>query len=92
MTFGLIISALAFLGYGLATDGWMIPCIIIVGSLGGVTGPAIQSIVTGSVAPSEHGKVQGALTSLISITNIIARPGSSFTKGLRSSTWVRKAS
>lgn len=69
---GLSISATAFFCYGLASQGWMIPCIIIFGSLGGLTGPAIQSIVAGSVTPSEQGKIQGALTSLVSLTNIIA--------------------
>ena len=69
---GLAISALAFLGYGLANQGWMVWGIITFGALGGLTGPAIQSIVAGSVDPSEQGKIQGALTSLISLTNIIA--------------------
>lgn len=69
---GLVISTIAFAGYGLATDGWMIWCIIVFGSLGGVTGPALQSIVAGSVDPSDQGKVQGALTSVMSLTNILA--------------------
>ena len=69
---GMSISAIAFLCYGLATDGWMIPLIIIFGSLGGLAGPAIQSIVAGTVNATEQGKVQGALTSLMSLTNIIA--------------------
>lgn len=69
---GLSVSTLAFLGYGLASDGWMVLCIIVFGSLGGVTGPAIQSIIAGTVDSSEQGKVQGALTSLVSVTNIIA--------------------
>ena len=70
--FGLVISAIAFLCYGLASQGWMVPCIIVFGCLGDVTGPAIQSIVAGGVEPSEQGKVQGALTSLMSLTNIVA--------------------
>jgi DHA1 family tetracycline resistance protein-like MFS transporter len=69
---GLAVSSIAFLGYGLAFEGWMVPCIIVFGSLGGVAGPAIQSIVAGSVDPSEQGKIQGALTSLMSLTNIVA--------------------
>lgn len=69
---GIAVSATAFLGYGLASEGWMIPCIIVFGSLGGVAGPAIQSIVAGTVSPTEQGKTQGALTSLMSLTAIIA--------------------
>ncbi|MEM7476084.1 MAG: TCR/Tet family MFS transporter [Planctomycetota bacterium] len=70
--FGLAVSALAFLGYGLASEGWMVPLIIIFGSLGGITGPAIQSIVAKSVGANEQGEVQGALTSLMSLTSIPA--------------------
>lgn len=69
---GTVIAAIAFLGYGLASHGWMIPCIIIFGALGGVAGPAIQSLVTSTVDETEQGKIQGALTSLTSLTNVIA--------------------
>ena len=70
--FGLGLSVLAFLGYGLATEGWMVLVIIVFGSLAGLAGPAIQSMVAGSVSPSDQGKVQGALTSLMSLTSIVA--------------------
>lgn len=72
VTFGLIVSALSFLGYGLASQSWMVYCVIVFGSFGGVTGPAIQSIVAGNVESSEQGKIQGAITSLISLTNILS--------------------
>jgi DHA1 family tetracycline resistance protein-like MFS transporter len=69
---GTVVGAFSFLGYGLATQGWMIPGIIVFGAFGGVSGPAIQSLVTSRVDESEQGKIQGALTSLTSLTNIIA--------------------
>jgi DHA1 family tetracycline resistance protein-like MFS transporter len=69
---GTIVSAFSFLGYGLASQGWMIPCIIIGGAFGGIAGPAIQSLVTSNVDETEQGKIQGALTSLTSLTNIVA--------------------
>lgn len=69
---GTTISMFAFLGYGLATHGWMIPIVIVAGAMGGITGPAIQSLVAAEVGPSDQGKVQGALTSLMSLTNIFA--------------------
>lgn len=77
---GVTISIIAFIGYGSATQGWMIPCIIMFGGFGGVSGPAMQSLVAGAIDPSEQGKVQGALTSLISLTNVIAP--TFFTAGL----------
>lgn len=72
VVFGSIIAAIAFLGYGLAGQGWMVPMIIIFGSLGGLAGPAVQSLVTRTVDETEQGMIQGALTSLTSLTNIIA--------------------
>ena len=69
---GITISAIAFFCYGLATKGWMVLVTIVFGSLGGVARPALQSLVAGSVDPSDQGKIQGALTSLVSLTNIIA--------------------
>ena len=69
---GTSISTVAFTGYGLASEGWMVLVIIVLGSLGGITGPAIQSLVASQVDSSEQGKVQGALTSLMSFTNIFA--------------------
>ena len=69
---GISIATLAFFSYGLAKQGWVVLATIVVGSLGGITGPAIQSLVAAEVDSSEQGKIQGALTSLVSLTNIIA--------------------
>ena len=69
---GLTVSALAFLAYGLASQGWMVPIIIVVGALAGVALPAIQGLVTGTVLSSEQGKIQGALTSLTSLSSILS--------------------
>ena len=69
---GIAVNALTFLLYGLAFKGWMMLAIIVPGALGGIAGPAIQGLVAGSVPPDQQGKVQGALTSLISLTSIAA--------------------
>ncbi len=69
---GMTASMLAFLAYGLASQGWMVPIIIVFGSLGGIALPAIQGLVAGTVLPSEQGKIQGAFTSLTSLTAIIS--------------------
>lgn len=72
MITGFAVWSLSFLGYGLATEGWMIPIIIVFGSLSGFCSPALQSLVAANVAPQDQGKIQGAITSLISLTNIFA--------------------
>ena len=70
--YGLVWAVVAFLGYGLATAGWMLLVVIVVGSISGVAGPAIQSLVAGSVPPEDQGKVQGGIQSLMSLTSIVA--------------------
>jgi DHA1 family tetracycline resistance protein-like MFS transporter len=66
------IATATFLCYGLATRGWMMLVIIVCGAIGGVAGPAIQGLVAGSVPSNEQGKVQGAMTSLMSLTSIVS--------------------
>ena len=69
---GLTASMLAFLAYGLASQGWMVPVIIVFGALSGIALPAIQGLVAGTVLPSEQGKIQGAFTMLTSLTAIFS--------------------
>jgi len=70
--FGLAIGTLTYFGYGMAEQGWMALVVIVLGSVGGLAGPALQGLIAGSVSPSDQGKVQGALTSLMSLTSIFA--------------------
>lgn len=67
---GAAIGVLAYVGYGAASQGWMIYVVVIIASLGGIAQPAIQSLITRHVAPTEQGAVQGAITGLQSIANI----------------------
>ena len=68
---GIAMGVGAFTVYGLATEGWMIYVGVAIGSLGGIAMPAAQSIITRSVKPTEQGQVQGALTGLQSVANIV---------------------
>lgn len=70
--YGIGIACLAFMGYAFAIQAWMIPCVIIFGSFAGIAHPAIQSLVAQNVSPSEQGRMQGALTSLRSVTSIFS--------------------
>ncbi|MBX3378619.1 MAG: TCR/Tet family MFS transporter [Phycisphaeraceae bacterium] len=67
---GLCIGVVAYIGYGAATQGWMIYVIIAFASLGGIAQPAAQAIITKTVRPYEQGEVQGALTSLQCVAQI----------------------
>lgn len=69
---GLVVSSLGMLLYGLSAEPWMMLAVIVVATLGAVSGPAIQGIVAGAVPSPEQGAVQGALTSLVALTAVFA--------------------
>jgi DHA1 family tetracycline resistance protein-like MFS transporter len=60
--------------YGLATHGWMIYAFLAIGAFGGIAMPAIQGLISRSLPPNEQGSVQGALSSLASVTGILGPP------------------
>lgn len=64
-TIGLILFAFA-------SEGWMMFIFLIPYCLGGISGPALQSVITSYVPANEQGELQGALTSIISITSIFS--------------------
>lgn len=68
---GLAVGVLTMAGYGVASEGWMIYPILVFGSLGGITGPAVQALISKNVEANEQGAVQGALSSLGSVAGII---------------------
>ena len=68
---GLALYALGFLLFGLATEGWMMFAFLIPYCLGGIAGPSLQGIMSSQVPPNQQGELQGALTSLISLTTIV---------------------
>jgi MFS transporter, DHA1 family, tetracycline resistance protein len=73
-TWGLAMSAVALVAYGCATHGWMAYVIIAAASLSGISGPAVQGLISRSVGADEQGAVQGALTSLGSVAGVIGPP------------------
>lgn len=71
LIFGLCVSALGYLLYGLATQGWMLYAIIAATSIGGVAGAALMALITKLVPANEQGALQGALGSVQSVAAII---------------------
>ncbi len=68
---GLACSALGFVLFAFASQGWMMFAFMIPYSMGGLAGPAVQSLISTQVPPNEQGELQGALTSLASMTSIV---------------------
>lgn len=71
---GLLLYTLGLLLFAFASQGWMMFVFLVPYCLGGIAGPALQSIITKSIPKNEQGELQGALTSLISVTAIIGPP------------------
>jgi len=69
--FGLGLYAVGLLLFSFASESWMMFVFLIPYCLGGIAGPALQSIISGHVPSNEQGELQGALTSLISVTSIV---------------------
>ena len=68
---GLILYSVGMILFAFASQGWMMYAFTVVYCLGGIAGPALQGYISGHIPANEQGSLQGALTSLISITSII---------------------
>jgi DHA1 family tetracycline resistance protein-like MFS transporter len=68
---GLTIYSLGMLAFAFANQSWMMFVFMIPYCLGGIAGPALQAILAGHVPRNEQGELQGALTSMVSLTSII---------------------
>jgi DHA1 family tetracycline resistance protein-like MFS transporter len=71
---GLILYGIGMFLFGIANKSWMMFAFLVPYCLGGIAGPALQSIITGQVPSNEQGELQGTLTSLMSLTTIIGPP------------------
>lgn len=71
---GLLLYTSGLLLFAFASSSWMMFAFLIPYCLGGISGPALQSIISGNVPPDEQGELQGALTSLISLSSIAGPP------------------
>jgi DHA1 family tetracycline resistance protein-like MFS transporter len=63
--------AVGFVLFGIAEEGWMMYLFLIPYCLGGIAMPSLQGIMSNQVPSNEQGELQGALTSLMSITSAI---------------------
>lgn len=71
---GLLFYSAGLFLFAFASQSWMMFVFLIPYCLGGIAGPALQSIITGNVPANEQGELQGALTSIMSATSIIGPP------------------
>ncbi len=67
---GLACGAVGFTVFGLAGQGWIFLIGLPISALWAISAPAGQSLITRQVGADEQGRVQGALTSLVSLAGI----------------------
>jgi DHA1 family tetracycline resistance protein-like MFS transporter len=68
---GMAFSCLGLSGYAFSWEGWMVYAVILLTTLENIADPAMRSIAAAKVPPSAQGELQGAMTSLTSLTTII---------------------
>jgi len=68
---GMIAIIFGFCGYAFAADGWQLYPWLAVAALSGFVTPAFQSIMTSQIPANAQGELQGALSSMNSITAVI---------------------
>jgi DHA1 family tetracycline resistance protein-like MFS transporter len=71
---GLLLYSAGLFLFAFASQSWMMFVFLIPYCLGGIAGPAIQSIMSSSVPANEQGELQGSLTGLLSLTSIVGPP------------------
>jgi DHA1 family tetracycline resistance protein-like MFS transporter len=57
--------------FAFASKGWMMFAFLVPYCLGGICGPSLQAVISKHVGGNQQGELQGALTSLMSLTTII---------------------
>lgn len=67
----LLLATCSYAAYGLATSGWMVYPIIVFGALAGIGQPALQGVISRIVPANAQGELQGAMTSMQSLSMII---------------------
>ena len=72
--YGLVLYTVGMFLFSVASESWMMFTFLIPYCLGGIAGPALQSVITENVPANEQGEIQGTLTSIMSATAIIGPP------------------
>ena len=69
--YGIALYALGLTLFAFASYSWMMFAFLIPYCLGGISGPALQSLISVHVPKNQQGELQGSLTSIMSVTSII---------------------
>lgn len=68
---GFILWTIGMCGFAFAYEAWILFVFLVPYVLGGVASPTLQGLLSNQVPDDEQGKLQGALTSMISVTAFV---------------------
>lgn len=71
---GLLCGAAAYLGYALATQGWMMYAFMLTWLFAGLVHPSVNAIMSRQLPADAQGELQGGVACLYSITSIVGPP------------------
>jgi MFS transporter, DHA1 family, tetracycline resistance protein len=71
---GMALYAIGMFLFASVTQSWMMFVFLVPYCLGGIAGPALQSVISSKVSPNEQGEIQGTLASLMSASLIVGPP------------------
>jgi DHA1 family tetracycline resistance protein-like MFS transporter len=69
---GLFFYVIGLTLFAFATEPWMIYLFAPIYCLGGIASPSIQGIISSQMMANEQGELQGVITSLLSLANIVS--------------------
>jgi DHA1 family tetracycline resistance protein-like MFS transporter len=70
----IIITIFTMILIGTVTKSWMIYCLMLPYAFSGLADPAIRAILSNKTSESEQGELQGVITSVLSIAEILGPP------------------
>jgi MFS transporter, DHA1 family, tetracycline resistance protein len=68
---GFALYSIGMFLFGMASQSWMMYAFLIPYCLGGISGPAIQTIMSDKIPSNQQGELQGGITSIQSITSVL---------------------
>lgn len=74
VTLGLVSGGLGFVGFGLATKGWMMFALMLSWFFAALVMPSTNALMSHRIPPGAQGELQGGVASLYSLSSIIGPP------------------
>jgi DHA1 family tetracycline resistance protein-like MFS transporter len=71
---GLLAGAAGFLGYALASEGWMMYAWLLTWLLGGIVYPGMNALASHRIGADAQGELQGAVASSFGLSSIVGPP------------------